>query len=154
MTATVLSLAAASIAAASDTCQEASGPRLAHPTDLAPGTGFGVMRHPLLDVDRLHAGLDYIGPTGAPVRASAAGTVEFAGYDGQHGNRVIVRHGSDMRTAYSHLRSVDVAAGACVDVDSIIGKLGSTGLSSGPHLHFEVLTPNGPVDPVFYLPPR
>jgi murein DD-endopeptidase MepM/ murein hydrolase activator NlpD len=80
--------------------------------------------------------------------------VEFAAYEGQHGNRVIVRHGPDLRTAYSHLRSVDVAAGACVEVGSIIGKLGSTGLSSQPHLHFEVLKADGPVDPARYLPSR
>jgi murein DD-endopeptidase MepM/ murein hydrolase activator NlpD len=153
-TATVLCIAAASIAAASDPCREAPEPHLVHPTDLAPGAGFGVMRHPLLEVDRLHAGLDYPGPIDTPIRASATGTVEFAAYEGQHGNRVIVRHGAELRTAYSHLRSVGVTLGQCVEAGSIIGKLGSTGLSSGPHLHFEVLTPNGPVDPVRYLPPR
>ncbi len=153
-TATVLILAAAEFAAASDPCRGASQPSLAHPIDLAPGVGFGVMRHPLLDVDRLHSGLDYPGPIDTPIRASAAGIVEFAAYEGEHGNLVIVRHSGELRTSYSHLRSVGVTSGQCVEAGSIIGKLGSTGLSSGPHLHFEVLTPSGPVDPVGYLPPQ
>ncbi len=153
-TATVLILAAAKFAAASDPCLGAPEPPLAHPTDLAAGVGFGVMRHPLLNVDRLHTGLDYPGPIDTPIRASAAGIVEFAAYEGQHGNLVIVRHGGALRTTYSHLRSVGVTSGQCIEAGSIIGKLGITGLSSGPHLHFEVLTPSGPVDPVGYLPPR
>ncbi len=142
--ATLLSIAAANIAAASGKCPEVSEPRLAHPTDLAAGAGFGIMLHPLLNVDRLHAGLDYPGPTSSPIRAAATGTVEFAAYDGQHGNRVIVRHSTALRTTYSHLRWFDVTAGQCVEAGSIIE----------PHLHFEVHAWGGPVDPAGYLPPR
>jgi len=147
-------LAAAQVAAAPRDCGDVLKPRLGHPTELAAGAGFGMMRHPLLNVDRLHAGLDYPGPTNTPIRAAAAGIVEFAAYDGQHGNRVVMRHNDNLRTGYSHLRSVTVTAGQCVEASIIIGKLGSTGLSSEPHLHFEVLTPDGPVDPTHYLPLR
>ena len=112
------------------------------------------MRHPLLVIDRLHVGLDYPGPINAPIRAAAAGVVEVAAYEGEHGNRVVVRHGANLSTAYSHLRAFSVTAGQCVEAGAIIGKLGSTGLSAQPHLHFEVHTPDGPVDPAEYLPPR
>lgn len=128
---------------------------LQHPSPREVVAGFGRHVHPLLQVEKLHAGLDYSGPLGDPVRAAAAGTVEHASYKGEHGNHVVVRHSATLATTYSHLaRIVGAREGDCIAAGHVIGQLGSTGLSSGPHLHFEVLRDGRPIDPATVLPPR
>lgn len=127
---------------------------LLHPSDGRILVDFGVRRHPLLGVDRMHEGLDYAGPQGGPVRATADGVIETARHDGAYGKQIVIRHAPDLATHYAHLSAFAVAPGDCVAAGAIIGRIGSTGLAASPHLHFEVVRPGGPVDPAPLLPPR
>lgn len=97
--------------------------------------------HPVLKRYRAHEGIDYGAPAGAPVEATASGTVARAGFAGGYGRLVELRHPGGIRTRYAHLRSIaaDVRPGARVDQGQIIGRVGSSGLSTGPHLHYEFL---------------
>ena len=99
---------------------------------------------------RLHAGIDIGCGYGAPIHAAASGTVIFAGYMGGYGNFVIIDHGGGMATAYAHQSSIAVGGGS-VSQGQVIGYVGSTGHSFGPHLHFEVRINGSPVDPLGYL---
>ena len=125
--------------------------RLKRPADGVLLAGYGLRVHPLLNVQKLHTGIDYHGAIGDPVRAAAPGEVVAAGYKGQHGNFVRIRHGDGMETTYAHLVRFSVKAGDCVGAEARIGDLGSTGLSTGPHLHFEVLRDGAPIDPLAVL---
>lgn len=99
-----------------------------------------------------HAGLDFPAPTGTPVTAAGFGTVGFTGYSpGGWGNFVIIRHRFGMRTLYAHLSSIAVRRGAFVPAGGRIGRVGSSGLSSGPHLHWEILLRGANVDPLSAL---
>lgn len=94
--------------------------------------------HPVLKVARPHHGVDFAAPEGAPVRAAGDGTVVHAGWDGDYGNRIELRHENGWTTEYAHLRGIakDVRVGAQVKQGQVIGWVGQTGLASGPHLHF------------------
>ncbi len=124
--------------------------------DVRLTSGFGIRFHPLLNQRKLHAGVDWAGPVGTPIIAAGHGTVEEAGYKGQYGNYVRIRHANGYQTAYGHMRSVatGISTGVKVRQGQVIGYLGSTGLSSGPHLHFEVLVSNRWVDPLSIQVPR
>jgi murein DD-endopeptidase MepM/ murein hydrolase activator NlpD len=111
-------------------------------------TGFGLRRHPLLMVTKMHTGVDWSAPTGTPVIAAAGGRVAFAGAKAEYGNVVFIDHGGGWRTGYAHLLGFDVREGDCVAPLTVIGKIGSTGLSSGPQLHFEVLHDGRYLDPM------
>lgn len=100
---------------------------------------------------RMHAGIDLSGPYGSPIRASQAGTVIRAGWYGGYGNCVDINHGGGVVTRYAHMSSIAVKNGQTVEKGQAVGKLGSTGRSSGPHLHFEVLINGVPKNPVGYL---
>lgn len=100
-------------------------------------SGFGFRRHPVLKYKRFHDGFDMVAPYGSSVRASEAGVVTFAGWEGGYGNMVEIRH-RNTTTRYGHLSKIKVQAGEKVNRKEIIGNVGSTGLSTGPHLHFEV----------------
>lgn len=100
---------------------------------------------------RLHAGIDIAAPEGTPVAAAADGKVIFTGWAGGYGNLVLIAHGDGIVTAYAHLASIAVGQGAGVARGSVIGTVGSTGHSTGPHLHFEVRVDGTPVDPIAYL---
>lgn len=100
---------------------------------------------------RMHEGIDVAAPAGAPVRAAAAGQVLYAGWMGGYGNLVVLDHGGGLATAYAHLSSIAVSEGATVAQGQVIGAVGSTGHSFGPHLHFEVRVGGTPVDPLGYL---
>ncbi len=104
-------------------------------------SGFGGRRHPVLGTWRAHKGLDYSAAAGTPVRTIGDGTVTFAGRRGGFGNLVEIRHLNGYVTRYAHLRGFGPAirSGARVAIGQTIGYVGSTGLSTGPHLHFEVL---------------
>ncbi|UIJ45933.1 M23 family metallopeptidase [Sphingomonas cannabina] len=110
-------------------------------------SGFGMRRHPLLGYMRMHKGLDIAAPYGAPIRAAMAGVVQMAGRAGGYGNFVKLSHAGGMATGYGHMSRIAVRAGQRVSPGQVIGYVGSTGLSTGPHLHYE-LTKNGvPINP-------
>ena len=95
-----------------------------------------------------HPGLDFEASTGAPVRAGASGCVTFAGRDGGgYGKLVVLQHGSGMTSWYAHLSRIAVRRGACVAAGALVGRVGSTGASTGPHLHFELRLRGAAVDP-------
>ncbi len=98
---------------------------------------FGFRRHPVLKTKRFHDGFDLVAPHGAPVYASETGVVTFAGWQGGYGNLVEIRHKS-ITTRYGHLSKISVEVGDSVKKRHLIGRVGSTGLSTGAHLHFEV----------------
>ena len=101
-------------------------------------SGFGMRFHPLFRSRRFHTGWDMPRPFGFPVKAAREGRVVFSGWRGGYGRLVIVKHSSGLRTWYGHLSKTLVSAGDKVQKGQLIGKVGSTGLSTGPHLHFEV----------------
>jgi murein DD-endopeptidase MepM/ murein hydrolase activator NlpD len=100
---------------------------------------------------RMHTGVDLGAPYGTPIKAAAAGTVIYAGWLGGYGNLTVIDHGGGLATAYAHQSSIAVAVGQQVAQGEIIGNVGSTGHSTGPHLHFEVRVNGQPVDPLGYL---
>jgi murein DD-endopeptidase MepM/ murein hydrolase activator NlpD len=100
---------------------------------------------------RMHEGIDIAAPYGAPIRAAAAGTVIYAGWMGGYGNLVVVDHGGGLATAYAHASTLAVGVGQGVAQGQLIAYVGSTGHSTGPHLHFEVRVNGTPVDPLGYL---
>lgn len=99
---------------------------------------YGLRRHPILRVRRFHKGLDMPRPRGTPVKAAREGRVIFAGWKAGYGRLVIVRHPDGLTTHYGHLGSIAVQQGAWVKQGKLVGRVGSSGLSTGPHLHFEV----------------
>ncbi len=101
-------------------------------------SGFGLRRHPLLGFTRFHKGIDFGAAYGAPIVAASAGIVSYSGWHGGHGNYVMIQHGGGIATAYGHMSRLIARAGARVAQGQLIGYVGSTGLSTGPHLHYEV----------------
>lgn len=112
--------------------------------------------HPVLKIYRPHHGLDYAAPAGAAVSAIGDGTVVFAGKKGQYGNLVIVKHPNGYKTYYGHLSKIGrgVKNGTKVEQGETIGNVGSTGLATGPHLHYEVRINNKPVNPLTIKIPK
>lgn len=111
-------------------------------------SGFGMRFHPVLRRSRMHAGVDFGAPTGTPIRASAAGTVVQARYMGGYGNTVVIDHGGGFATLYGHCSRLFVRTGQRVTQGQVIAAVGSTGISTGPHLHFEIRINGRPVNPV------
>ncbi len=112
-------------------------------------SGFSGRRfHPVLHQYRAHQGVDYRAPTGAPVVAVAAGTVVFAAYNGGSGRMVRLRHANGFESQYLHLSSIAVRAGARVDQGALVGRVGATGLATGPHLHYALKRNGVNVNPV------
>jgi murein DD-endopeptidase MepM/ murein hydrolase activator NlpD len=99
----------------------------------------------------LHPGIDIGAGTGTPINAAASGRVIVAGYSGGYGNLTVIDHGNGIATAYAHQSSLAASAGQQVGQGQVIGYVGSTGFSTGPHLHFEVRVNGSPVDPLGYL---
>ncbi len=114
-------------------------------------SGFGNRLHPILGYYRLHAGVDYNGNTGDPIIASRNGVVILAEYYGGYGHTVILDHGDGFTTLYAHLSAYNVSVGDTIEAGRTLGAMGSTGLSTGPHLHFEIRRNGTPVDPLPYL---
>ena len=115
-------------------------------------SGYGYRVHPIYGTRRLHTGLDISGGSGTPIAAAKSGTVLSAGWRGGYGNAVVISHGDGIVTLYAHQSQMNVSAGQSVGRGDIIGWVGSTGASTGPHLHFEVRVNGSPVDPRPYLP--
>ena len=117
---------------------------------------FGMRQHPVSGVHHGHSGTDFAAPTGTPVNAAAAGTVQRVAYEGGYGRYVVVSHGNGYSTLYAHLSAVagDVRAGAAVKRGQLLGAVGSTGVATGSHLHFEVRRRNVPIDAVVALRER
>jgi len=128
--------------------------QLAWPVNGPIASGFGMRFHPILHIWRFHAGIDISASAGTPIRAPAPGTVTRAGAEGGCGNSITLEHSGGLRTRYCHLSHIDVAIGQFVAAGQVIGEVGSTGLSTGPHLHFEVYVNGNLVDPLTRLPPR
>jgi len=115
-------------------------------------SGFGYRIDPLYKDSRLHAGLDFSAPTGTPIYATADGEVQIAGFntDG-YGNKVVINHGYGFQTLYAHMVRVIARVGQSIKRGEVIGYVGSTGKSTGPHLHYEVIKRGTKVDPVYYF---
>jgi murein DD-endopeptidase MepM/ murein hydrolase activator NlpD len=121
---------------------------LAMPSEVVSvSSGFGARMDPFNEELAFHSGVDFSGPSGSPVRATASGIVVFAGRQGAYGNTVEVDHGYGIRTRYGHLSKILVQVGMAVDKGATIGRLGSTGRSTGPHVHYEVWYDNAVRDP-------
>ena len=114
-------------------------------------SSFGMRMDPFLRSPAMHTGLDMRGDTGDPVRATANGTVTSAGPNGGYGKMVEIEHRNGLSTRYAHLSSIDVKVGQVVKIGQIVGKIGSTGRSTGPHLHYETRVDGEAVDPQKYL---
>jgi murein DD-endopeptidase MepM/ murein hydrolase activator NlpD len=111
-------------------------------------SGFGMRFHPILHYTRFHAGLDFGAAWGSPIVAAADGQVVAAGYGGGYGRQVQIAHGGGIVTLYGHMSAIAATPGEPVRQGQVIGYVGSSGLSTGPHLHFEVRVNGTPVDPM------
>jgi len=109
---------------------------------------FGLRRHPILGYVRMHAGVDFAATYGTPIYAVTDGVVSYAGWHGGHGNYVRLAHGGGIDTGYGHMSRIAVGVGTRVARGQVIGYVGSTGLSTGPHLHYELFRGGQPVDPL------
>jgi murein DD-endopeptidase MepM/ murein hydrolase activator NlpD len=119
--------------------------------EIDASSGFGMRIDPFLKSPAMHTGLDMRGEPGDPVRASANGTVTFAGWQGGYGKMVEIDHGNGVATRYGHLSSIDTEVGHTIKTGQIIGKVGTTGRSTGPHLHYETRIDGDAVDPQRFL---
>jgi murein DD-endopeptidase MepM/ murein hydrolase activator NlpD len=117
-------------------------------------SGFGSRFHPILNYVGNHNGVDYGTPVGTPVWAVADGTVSKAGWDDGGGNRICVKHAMSFETCYLHLSKISVKAGQRVPQKTVLGESGSTGLSTGPHLHFGMKRGGNWVNPLNQNFPR
>ena len=112
---------------------------------------YGMRTHPVLGGRRAHKGIDLAAPTGTPIYATADGLVSRADHFSSYGLYVQIEHGADLETRYAHMSRIAVAAGERVSKGDIIGYVGSTGRSTGPHLHYEVRVDGEAVNPVPYM---
>lgn len=135
---------------AGDPTPEAT-PGMIWPVNGPVTSGFGNRVHPIYGTVRFHAGLDISASSGTPVVAAQSGSVLWVGTQGGYGETVIVDHGGGLTTVYPHLSGYNTSVGAAVGQGEVIGFVGSTGLSTGPHLHFEVRVGGAAQDPMPYL---
>lgn len=112
---------------------------------------YGLRIHPIYRVKKMHTGIDVDAPSGAKIIAANSGKVILAGWNGGYGNCVIIDHGSGLATLYAHQSKILVSVGEKVNKGDTIGKVGSTGLSTGPHLHFEVRKKGSTTNPIPYV---
>lgn len=117
-------------------------------------SSYGMRNHPVLGGRRQHNGVDLAAPTGTPVYATADGRIGRAELYSSYGNYVQIEHGGQLQTRYAHLSSYTVQAGDMVQKGDLIGYVGSTGRSTGPHLHYEVRVAGIAVDPTPYMTPQ
>jgi murein DD-endopeptidase MepM/ murein hydrolase activator NlpD len=121
----------------------------------APGrpvsSSFGIRRDPIIRRPAMHAGIDFRAKTGTSIVSAGAGTVVKAGWNGGYGRMVEIDHGQGLTTRYAHMSKILVTKGQNVDTGDIVGEVGSTGRSTGPHLHYEVRRDGTPMDPLRFL---
>ncbi len=133
---------------------EGEAPTLQSPLDrYVISSLYGLRLHPILGYERMHNGLDFRAEKGAKVRATKDGVVTAAGKSGGFGKRVTIDHGDGYSTLSAHLWRIRVKEGDKVSTGDVIGRVGSTGLSTGPHLHFEVSLGTIRLDPLLFLDP-
>lgn len=114
-------------------------------------SSFGYRIHPILGYQKLHTGIDFAATAGTPIQASRGGTVIRASYNSAYGNHVIIDHGNGVTTLYAHMSALNTRNGAKVSQGQVIGYVGSTGMSTGPHLHLEFRLNGNLVNPAPYL---
>lgn len=115
-------------------------------------SGFGYRIDPVYKTPKMHAGLDFAAPQGTPVYATANGKIKFAGNSGNgYGNHIIINHGFSYETLYGHLYRIKAQTGAKINRGEVIGWVGNSGKSTGPHLHYEVHKNGKPLDPVYFF---
>lgn len=114
-------------------------------------SGFGMREHPVLGGRRAHTGVDLAAPVGTPIHATADGVVSKASWFGGYGLFVSIEHGGALQTRYGHMSRLNVAEGQTVHKGDVIGFVGSTGRSTGPHVHYEVRVDGAAVNPVPYM---
>ena len=114
-------------------------------------SGFGARVHPILGDVRMHNGIDYAVGTGVPIKAAGGGIVIWAGPRGGYGDTVIIDHRNGLATLYAHQSRVSTRVGQKISTGQVVGFVGQTGMSTGPHLHFEVRELGAPADPRFYF---
>jgi murein DD-endopeptidase MepM/ murein hydrolase activator NlpD len=129
-------------------------PRLVMPVIGRASSGYGARFDPIQHKEIKHPGFDLAAPTGTTVDAAAAGTVTHAGPAGTYGNLITIKHANGVETRYAHLSATSVKEGDHVEAGQPIGAVGTTGYSTGPHLHFEVRRDGQPIDPAPLLPLR
>lgn len=122
-----------------------------YPNSARISSNFGWRVHPILKYKRMHTGIDFAGGYGSDIYAAASGKVIFAGWYGGYGNAVVIDHGKGITTLYGHASKLYVSEGKYVTKGKAIAAVGSTGFSTGPHLHFEVRENGKPVNPMNYL---
>ena len=114
-------------------------------------SGFGFRIHPIYGIPKMHNGLDFTAPQGTPIYATGDGTVATSGEGSGTGNHVIINHGYGYETVYMHMVRIKAREGQHVKRGEVIGWVGSTGASTGPHCHYEVHINGRPVDPVYFF---
>lgn len=114
-------------------------------------SNYGMREHPVLGGARAHKGIDMAAPSGTPIYATADGIVQKAEWFSSYGNFIAIEHGADVETRFGHLSRLAVSAGQRVHKGDLIGYVGSTGRSTGPHLHYEVRVDGQAVDPTPYM---
>jgi hypothetical protein len=119
--------------------------------EIEPTSGFGIRMDPFLGVPAMHTGQDIRAASGDPVFATAAGVVTIAGWHGGYGRLIEVRHGNGIATRYGHLSQILVSVGQKISIGQTIGRVGSTGRSTGPHLHYETRIDGEAVNPLKFL---
>jgi murein DD-endopeptidase MepM/ murein hydrolase activator NlpD len=121
------------------------------PGDADLSSGFGVRMDPFIKQPAMHTGLDFQAQIGDPVRATANGKVAVAGWQGGYGKMVEIDHGNGLKTRYGHLSEIEVSVGQPVKIGQVVGRVGTTGRSTGPHLHYETRVGSDAVDPQKFL---
>ena len=111
-------------------------------------SGFGNRKHPILGFTKMHRGIDFAAPRGTPIFAAGDGIIEYSGWNGAYGKYIRIKHNGTFKTAYAHLSKIYKKRGTRIKQGDVIGTLGSTGRSTGPHLHYEILISGKQVNPL------
>ena len=112
---------------------------------------YGMRTHPIYNVKRFHNGIDFVAPKGSNILSTADGIVtDIRKSNHGYGNQIVIKHGNNYETRYAHLSEIQVAVGQKVKVGQIIGTLGASGLTTGPHLHYEIINNKNQIDPMFF----